>query len=601
MSDLLLRSNMEYIFILSLIGLLGAPSSGQDTKECEIEPADVVFVLDSSYSIWPPDFYKEVTFMEKVIETFNVGPGRQDTRIAALTFGHRVWPKFYLNTYFDKTRMLRAAKAITYGEGQTTNTGDALAFVRNIMLERRAGARNNTTKIVVVVTDGMFTQEVAKTLQDEGVFLFAVSVGMRLDNRELAGIASDPDDQYYFSIDKYSEMSYIKRTMEQRICAQRSPENITDTTAEFKGTEEVLILDCDGKAADIYFVIDSSYSINSENFAKEMEFIHSVVDVLDIGPNKTRVGVMTFSDDVEFLIRLEHNLSKQELLMFSNNAKYVGGGTDTANALRRLREEGFYGNTVQERDIVARIAIILTDGLSVSPESTATEANMLRKVGVQIFSIGIGEGIDKKELIDIASKPTDKYVLHVDDFGALMNIRLKLAARSCTVEPTNGKPFAGDQAVCHPMKDTDLLFVYDALELGSWRSQAISQFVEKSLASFNLVTDRFRVGREIENCPRGNIPLGGAMHPSDFGAVHFSSFTDLLNKVHRMKFSRENGGRENTTKMVVLFVDSSQRMNYETFLAARNIKNSVDYFFLVSVGKGMYNRQFEELSGSGIK
>lgn len=123
----------------------------------------------------------------------------------------------------DKSMMLRATKNIRYGEGKTTNTGDALSYTKSIMLSDRAGARENSTKIVVVVSDGRsqktwLTQNIAKTMQEAGLHLFAVSVGFRLDHNELAGIASDPDDQYYFSIDKYSDMSYIKRTMEEKIC-----------------------------------------------------------------------------------------------------------------------------------------------------------------------------------------------------------------------------------------------------------------------------------------------------------------------------------------------------------------------------------------------
>ncbi|XP_052248876.1 cartilage matrix protein-like [Dreissena polymorpha] len=601
---------MEIIFITIAAVVTLAATQGSRNDECQIEPADVVFVLDSSYSIWPPDFYREVQFMQKVIETFDIGEGNDKTRVAALTYGHKVWPKFYLNTYKEKAQMLRATETIVYGEGKTTNTGDALSFARDVMLTERAGARANVTKIVIVVTDGYsqktwFTQEMAKVLKDDGVFLFAVSVGMRLDHMELAGIASDPDAKYFFNIDKYSEMSYIKQTIENKICENRAAQdswNITDTDnfAEFKaGTTEEIILDCDGKAADIYFAIDASYSINQDNFGKQMEFIHGVVDILDVAPNRTRVGLITFSDDVTFVVKPEQKLSKEEFMMYSNTAKYSGGGTDTANALRALREEGFFGPSTSQRDGVAKIVIILTDGLSVSPESTVMEANNLRKAGVEIFSVGIGEGIDKKELIDIASQPSDKFMLHVEDFGALMNIRLKLAARSCTVKPSDGLSFAADQAVCHPMTKTDLLFVFDALEIGSWRSQAVSQFIEQSLTSFNLATDRLRVGREIENCPRGNIPLGGALHAADFGAVQFSSFTELIQRVSRVRFSEENGGRANSTRMLVLFVDSEQRMNYETVEAAKKLKASVDYFYLVSIGKGMYNKHFEDMADKG--
>lgn len=151
--------------------------------------------------------------------------------------------------------------------------------------------------------------------------------------------------------------------------------------------------------------------------------------------------------------------------------------------------------------------------------------------------------------------------------------------------------------VCHPTHETDLLFVFDSLALGSVRSQAISQFIEKSLSDINLATDRLRVGREIENCPTGNIPLGSALQSTDLDEVRFHTFTDMLKRVYRVKLSSENGGRANATKMVVLFVDTSQKMNYDTFLAARALKESVDYFYVVAVGDNMYTTRFAGLAG----
>lgn len=198
-----------------------------------------------------------------------------------------------------------------------------------------------------------------------------------------------------------------------------------------------VISDCIDKTSDIFFVIDASYSINPNNFAKEMQFIHDIVDVLDVGPNKTRVALMTFSDKAEFHVKLEHNVDKETFITLSNTAKYIGGGTDTGNALRILREEGFHGQNVQDRPEAAKIVIILTDGLSISPDTTAREAKFMKNNGIQIFSVGIGEGIDKQELIDMASAPTDKFLLHVDDFGSLDNIKNKLAARACTVAPSD--------------------------------------------------------------------------------------------------------------------------------------------------------------------
>ena len=179
-----------------------------------------------------------------------------------------------------------------------------------------------------------------------------------------------------------------------------------------------------------------------------MEFIHDIVDVLDVGPNKTRVGLMTFSDDVEFHVKLEQHVDKETFMTMSNTAKYVGGGTDTGEALRHLREEGFFGDDVDQRPEATKVIIIVTDGLSISPDTTAREAKLLKNAGVQIFSIGIGEGIDKEELIDMASEPADKFLVHVDDFGALDGVKMMLAARACTLPPSEiqfGSGVQGEQ------------------------------------------------------------------------------------------------------------------------------------------------------------
>lgn len=595
-----------YLVVFALILFKARILFGQ---ECTGEPADVVFVLDSSYSIWPPDFDRELKFTENVIKTFNIGPGPDKTRIGVVTFGHSVWPKFYLDSFLDMDMIIRSVKQIRYGEGKTTNTGDALTFTRDVMMSERAGGRQNATKIIIVVSDGYsqktwFTQEVAKSMQDSGMFLFAISIGFRLDHNELAGIASDPDELHYFNIDNYSDMSYIKKTIDEKVCQANDQSfgewNTTDNVAEFRGgKEEVLILDCSDKKADIFFMVDSSYSINSDNFAKEMEFVESVIDFLDIGANKTRVGVVTFSDVVKFIVKLEYNFEKEELISHLNNANYLGGGTDTASALRRMREEGFFGNINEIREDASRILVVMTDGLSLTPDVTAREANLLKKMGVQIFSVGIGTGIDKRELEDMASVPVDKYFIHVDDFGSLSTIKLKLAARSCTVPPSEWHSFIADQAVCHPMRPTDLMFVFDAQALGSWRSQSVSQFISKSIAEFNLVADDLRVGREIENCLTGNIALGSAFHSSDLDEVRYQTFTDMLRRVTRSGMNEENGGRKDAAKMAVIFVDSSQRMNYETFMEARQLKEKVDFFYVVTVGHNMQTLHLTGLAGEG--
>lgn len=54
------------------------------------------------------------------------------------------------------------------------------------------------------------------------------------------------------------------------------------------------ITGCGNKPADIEFVLDSSGSILFKDFRKQLQFTENLVDLFDIGSNKTRVGMVSF-------------------------------------------------------------------------------------------------------------------------------------------------------------------------------------------------------------------------------------------------------------------------------------------------------------------
>ena len=97
-------------------------------QECGGHPADVVFVLDVSSSIWPKHFREHVlTFLHEVVDSLDVGPGAEHTRVGAVTFSDRVWLEFYLNQYMDKERLLKRV-------GQVSLLGRLLRRVAEVSL-----------------------------------------------------------------------------------------------------------------------------------------------------------------------------------------------------------------------------------------------------------------------------------------------------------------------------------------------------------------------------------------------------------------------------------------------------------------------------------
>ena len=125
-------------------------------------PADVVFILDSSNSIWPPNFTKQLGFVQKLVQKFDIGPGATQTRVGLLTFGHQVWKKFDLKDKMSEFELLQAVKAIEHGRGRTTKTADAIDFAVQHMFTEDAGSRQGVARIAVVVTDGR-SQETRRT------------------------------------------------------------------------------------------------------------------------------------------------------------------------------------------------------------------------------------------------------------------------------------------------------------------------------------------------------------------------------------------------------------------------------------------------------
>jgi hypothetical protein len=59
-------------------------------------------------------------------------------------------------------------------------------------------------------------------------------------------------------------------------------------------TTNLCIVACGGKPSDVIFVLDSSSSILYIDFQKEINFTREVVQMFDIGPNKTQVGVISY-------------------------------------------------------------------------------------------------------------------------------------------------------------------------------------------------------------------------------------------------------------------------------------------------------------------
>ena len=151
--------------------------------------------------------------------------------------------------------------------------------------------------------------------------------------------------------------------------------------------------------------------------------------MFEIGRNATRVGITMFSTGVEPKIALDDYDDSYTLMeAIGNITQSDGYDTYTDKAIRYMRVEMF-GR--YHRDNVAKIGIVITDGQSANVLKTSIEAARIKRKGVTMFSIGIGNKIDRIELMRMASRPWTEHMFNISSFGALQKIKRDLAVKTC--------------------------------------------------------------------------------------------------------------------------------------------------------------------------
>ncbi|KAK3093006.1 hypothetical protein FSP39_009936 [Pinctada imbricata] len=187
---------------------------------CGDDPADIVFILDSSSSVRTKNFKKMLNFVKSLVDEFVIGP--TNTKVAVLTFNSRVYNQFHLNKYTTKEMLQLAIDGIKYRRGWT-HTYKAIKFAREESFQIANGAREKSTKVAIIVTDGKSqfasnTVREAKMLREQNVIIFSIGIGNKIKMAELKSMASDPDSSHVFTVDSFDGLKTIKDSLAKKAC-----------------------------------------------------------------------------------------------------------------------------------------------------------------------------------------------------------------------------------------------------------------------------------------------------------------------------------------------------------------------------------------------
>ncbi len=188
---------------------------------------------------------------------------------------------------------------------------------------------------------------------------------------------------------------------------------------------------------DLGFVLDASGSVGPHNYQLQKNFTKDLLQRVNVGPNKTHVGIINFSTDFQTLTWLNTNYTLDEKLQQVDEAIYYAFGTDTALALREIDTVFSYTNGRRQlEDGVTSVIFVITDGQSDDTAATIQAANVLKQKDIVLVSVGVGDGPNLDELYGICSPPASENYFAISDYSALGQKLNQFTSKSCS-EPVS--------------------------------------------------------------------------------------------------------------------------------------------------------------------
>ncbi|NXS08324.1 CO6A3 protein, partial [Neodrepanis coruscans] len=484
--------------------LLAAPTIL--TEVIEVNKKDIVFLVDGSTALGAAPFNSIRDFIAKIVQRLEVGPDL--IQVAVAQYADTVRPEFYFNTHQTRKDVMANVRKMKLMGGTTLNTGSALDFVRSNFFTSAAGCRmeEGVLPMLVLITGGKSRDAVDQAaLEMKRNRIVTLAVGSRnADLAELQEIAHERD--FVFNPEDF-RLQFMQAILPQVLSPIRTLSGGPPVPEPPSVTKR-----------DIIFLLDGSLNVGNANFPFVRDFVATLINYLDVGSDKIRVGLVQFSDTPQTEFSLYSYQTKSDIMQRLGQLRPRGGSVlNTGSALNFVLSNHFTetgGSRINEQ--VPQVLVLVTAGRSADPFLQVS--NELARAGVLTFAVGIGSA-DKAELEQIAFNP--RMVYFMDDFSALTALPQELN------KPITTYVSGGVEEV--PLAPTeskkDVLFLIDgsANLLGSF--PAVRDFVHKVISELDVGPDATRVA----------VAQFSDTIQIEFDFDEYTSKQDMLLKVKRMK------------------------------------------------------------------
>uniref|UniRef100_A0A665VJ26 Collagen, type XII, alpha 1b n=1 Tax=Echeneis naucrates TaxID=173247 RepID=A0A665VJ26_ECHNA len=251
--------------------------------------------------------------------------------------------------------------------------------------------------------------------------------------------------------------SYVGSEESLPISGQITPLTPSSSTTVFP--------ECSASAiADVVFLVDGSWSVGTPNFKYIRNFISAAAGAFHVGEDKTRVGVMQYSDDARTEFNLKQHLTRPALMRAISTLPYKGGNTRTGDALNYVLKNAFTEASGARKGF-PKVLVIITDGTS--EDAVESQARQLRSSGVEIFVLGV-KAADEVEMKQMASSPHRRHVYNVANFDRIKSMQKQLITQMCAGVEDQLNTLASGEEVVEPPRNLQVLEVASKSVRVSW-------------------------------------------------------------------------------------------------------------------------------------
>ncbi|XP_052090764.1 uncharacterized protein LOC127727690 [Mytilus californianus] len=301
-----------------------------------------------------------------------------------------------------------------------------------------------------------------------------------------------------------------------------------------------------GNTAEVVLVLDCSTSIGPLGFRRLIQFVKDLVCMYDITPDRVRIGVLPFNEDIFQSFSISTHRTRHDILNAIDAIRLKHGLTRTHLAIKEMTN--MLSNA---RPGIKKIGIVITDGKSSEPGCTELEAKRANADGIEVYAIGVGESVDKIELLTIAS--TDKTMYTVDSYNDLLDLT-QVIAKVTHPEKTTSKISCWDNGKCRPLTKIEsmeilwTLYPPPAANLSHVRKSRWIRPIIQGTEAWSLLDENTKSSTDIRACLRVVVQArinknGNVMLPSKnkTGVEYITDVDEAVTYIEEwMKWQREN-------------------------------------------------------------